>query len=82
MLRQEKALPCCGLEKPHQEGLRAKGEVIKMISKRLRKKKDGPAWVASEAAHAALKPDDRGAQAIWNYVVHKFYNFVTNLIIS
>jgi len=45
------------------------------------KKKDAPVLVASEAAHAALKPDNRGTQAIWNYVVRKHYNFVTNLII-
>lgn len=38
-------------------------------------------WMASEATHAALKPDQKGAQAIWNYVVRKFYKFVTNLII-
>jgi hypothetical protein len=28
-----------------------------------------------------LKSNRRGAQEIWNYVVHKVYNFVTNLII-
>lgn len=39
MFREEKALPCCGSQKPHQRGLRAKGEVIKMISKRLRERK-------------------------------------------
>jgi hypothetical protein len=63
-------------------GLRAKGEVIKMLSKQPEgKKKDAPVLVASEAAHAALKPNDRGAQTIRNYVVGKPYNFVTNLII-
>ena len=39
MLREEKALPCCGPQKPHHKGLRAKGEVIKMISERLRERK-------------------------------------------
>jgi hypothetical protein len=39
MFREEKALSCCGPQKPHQMGLRAKGEVIEMISKRLRKRK-------------------------------------------
>jgi hypothetical protein len=39
MFREEKALPCCGPQKLHQMGLRAKGEVIKMISKRLRERK-------------------------------------------
>jgi hypothetical protein len=37
--------------------------------------------MAFEATHAALKPDQRGTQAIWNYVVRKFYKFLTNLII-
>jgi hypothetical protein len=39
MLREEKALPCCGPQKPHYKGLRAKGEVISMISERLRETK-------------------------------------------
>ena len=30
---------------------------------------------------ATLKPNRRGAHKIWNYVVDKFYNFVTSLII-
>ena len=47
-----------------------------------RKKKNGSDWVAVEGAPAALKPDHRGAQAIWNYVVLELYNFVTNPIIA
>jgi hypothetical protein len=39
MFREEKALSCCDPQKPHQMGLRAKGEVIKMISKRPRERK-------------------------------------------
>ena len=71
-----------GPQKPQNKGLRAKGEVISMLSERLKgKRKDGSAWVAFEVAPAALKPNHRGAQAIRNYVVRKFYNFVTNLII-
>jgi hypothetical protein len=40
MFREEKALPCCGPQKPHHKGLRAKGEVIRMIAERLRKRKE------------------------------------------
>ena len=39
MFKEEKALPCCGPQKPHHKGLRAKGEVIIMMSERLRKRK-------------------------------------------
>jgi len=46
MLGEEKALPCCGPQKPHYKGLRAKGEVISMLSERLRgrKKMALPGW--------------------------------------
>ena len=39
MFREEKALPRYGPQKPYLKGLRAKGEVIKMISERLRERK-------------------------------------------
>jgi hypothetical protein len=39
MFSEEKALPCCGPQKPHHRDLRAKGEVISMISERLRERK-------------------------------------------
>jgi hypothetical protein len=42
MFRVEKALPCDGHQKPDYQGLRAKGEVIKMMSERLRKRKKAP----------------------------------------
>ena len=42
MLREEKALPCDGHQKPDYQGLRAKGEVIKMMSERLRGRKKAP----------------------------------------
>ena len=53
-----------------------------MIAERLQGEKgDGSAWVVFEVAPAALNPDHRGAPAIWNYVVRKFYIFVINLLI-
>ena len=39
MLKEEKALPYCGHQKPQNKGLRAKGEVITMLSERLRERK-------------------------------------------
>jgi hypothetical protein len=39
MFGEEKALPYCGPQKPQNKGLRAKGEVISMLSERLRKRK-------------------------------------------
>ena len=42
MFREEKALPCDGHQKPDYQGLRAKGEVIKMMSERLRGRKKAP----------------------------------------
>jgi hypothetical protein len=39
MLGVKKALPCFGPQKLHYKGLRAKGEVISMLSERLRKRK-------------------------------------------
>jgi hypothetical protein len=45
------------------------------------KKGDGSSCAASNAATVALRSNHRGAQEVWNYVVHKFYNFVTYLII-
>jgi len=39
MFKEEKALPYCGPQKPHHKCLRAKGEVISMLSERLRKRK-------------------------------------------
>jgi hypothetical protein len=46
MLREEKALPYCGFQKPQNRGLRAKGEVITMLSERLRERKKMalPGW--------------------------------------
>jgi hypothetical protein len=40
MFREEKALPCCGPQKPHDKGLRAKGEVMSMLAERLRERKE------------------------------------------
>ena len=42
MFREEKALACVGHQKPDYQGLRAKGEVIKMMSERLRERKKVP----------------------------------------
>jgi len=39
VIREERALLCCDHEKPDQQGLRAKGEVIEMISERLGERK-------------------------------------------
>jgi hypothetical protein len=39
MFKEEKALPYCGPQKPRHKGLSAKGEVISMISERLRERK-------------------------------------------
>ena len=39
MFGEEKALPYCGPKKPQNKGLRAKGEVITMLSERLRERK-------------------------------------------
>jgi hypothetical protein len=46
MLREEEALPYCGPQKPQNKGLRAKGEVITMLSERLRERKEMalPGW--------------------------------------
>ena len=46
MFGEEKALPYCGPKKPQNKGLRAKGEVITMLSERLeeRKKMALPGW--------------------------------------
>jgi hypothetical protein len=39
VIGEEQALLCCDHQKPDQQGLRAKGEVIKMISVRLEERK-------------------------------------------
>jgi hypothetical protein len=46
MLGEEKALSCCGHQKLRNIGLRAKGEVITMLSERLRGRKNMamPEW--------------------------------------
>ena len=46
MFGEEIALPYCGPQKPQNEGLRAKGEVITMLSERLRERKKMavPGW--------------------------------------
>ena len=46
MLGEEKALSCCGHQKHRDKGLRAKGEVITMLSERLRDRKNMamPGW--------------------------------------
>jgi len=46
MFGEEKALPYCSPQKLKNKGLRAKGEVISMLSERLRKRKKMalPGW--------------------------------------